>query len=100
MANVSARLVCDPLAEHSPGQQRESERSARKSSCSQQARTQTPGCAGGDWQQSPDTTGFEEDGNRILSLLGKGFKWSLCLTHVVQLLKTGGEGCTQGGGCG
>lgn len=56
-------------SEHSPGQQRESERSAWESSCSEQARTETKGRAGGDRQQPADTTGFEEKGNLFISAL-------------------------------
>lgn len=60
MQNLPVTLLS--WVEHPPCQQRESERSARKSSCSDQARTETSGRAGGDWQQSADTTGFEEEG--------------------------------------
>jgi len=60
MQNLPMTLLS--WVEYPPCQQRESERSARKSSCSDQARTQTSGRAGGDWQQSADTTGFEEEG--------------------------------------
>lgn len=93
------RLICEPLAEHPSGQQREPERSARKSSGSEQARTQTSGRAGGDWQQSTDTTGFEEEGNCILSSPDIDFQ-VFSLSDPCCTLKTGSEGCTQGGGCG
>lgn len=76
MHNIPVTLLF--WVEHPPGQQRESERSARKSSCSEQTRTQTPGRAGGDWQQSADTTGFEEEGK--CSLLFRHSPFSLfCL---------------------
>lgn len=81
-------LPVTPLSwvEHPSCQQRESERSARKSSCSDQARTQTSGRAGGDWQQSAGTTGFEEEGK--CRLFSRQFTLQLPLSQPrLNLLK-------------